>query len=210
MTVTHFLPRIWAKLAITHLFAHVDCFPGNSILYTRIHQYKWTAKERNTTIYDGIYSVFYMYISVAYFVLQLMDVPLFAACDFNEYYIRGGEASSVPSTWYGCLPYLVETLPCQWMTAQPLEVKWILFITSKRHVTEWKKMCAWNFYWEECLFTLNFCHYPSRTKNVPSSVSTLYHCLVRATRALTKYLFPCFVMRGWLPLIPTCGSFPCM
>lgn len=131
---------------------------------------------------------------------------------FYQYYIRGGEASSVPFTLYVCLPYINGedlALSVDDSSSQHLEVEWILFITSKRHFPN-EIMCAWYFYWEECLFTLNFCHYPSRTKHFPSSVSTLYHCLVRATRALTKYLFPCFVMRWWLPLIPTCGSFPCM
>lgn len=55
MTVTHFLPRLWARLAITHSFLHMmDVLAGN--LYIRTRHEKWTAIKRYKTRTYSIYS----------------------------------------------------------------------------------------------------------------------------------------------------------
>lgn len=192
--------------AITHLFAHVDCCPGNIILYTPI-QMDWKRKKYHYMIVfiQSLYVYFGSLLCIRTYRYAINCCLL-----FYQYYIRGGEASSVPFTLYVCLPYINGedlALSVDDSSSQHLEVEWILFITSKRHFPN-EIMCAWYFYWEECLFTLNFCRYQSRTRHFPSSVSTLYHCMVRVTRAPV-----CFLALWWDGVclwFLLAGPFPCM
>lgn len=143
-----------------------------------------------------------MYIWVAYFVLEMMEMPFFAAfmIFIILWYEGDGEAFIYPLSLYGCLLELVLALSAD--DGSSLWKRNGYVITSKHHILRWRgrrrrrrETCAGNFYRDECLFTPNVFSSPS-IEDVSHPPCLIVSVTVRATGALAN-MAVVFLASSW-------------